>query len=269
MTLLSKNRIKFIRSLSRKKERRATGLFVVEGDKMVRELMGALPGSIPYRVEYLAAVPDWLNEFGGIIPRGTECLQAKPADLQQASCLHEPNRVLAVVRQADYLPDPAKILEKLTLGLERIRDPGNLGAIIRIADWFGIRDILCSEDCVELYNPRVIQSTMGSFLRVRVHPLPLDQWIVELKNHPADQGREPFPVFAAAARGENLYQADLPEKGMILLGNESTGLPEFLMQAADRVLSIPPWDKEIHAESLNVAAATAVFCAEFRRRSKQ
>jgi TrmH family RNA methyltransferase len=293
MTELSKNRIRFIRSLNRKKDRKATGLFLVEGDKMVREVLNPLPGNIHCAVETVAGSAEWLAEFRGIIPRGTECFEAKPADLRQVSTLQEPNRVLAVCNQPDYMPDPAGVCGSLALGLENIQDPGNLGTIVRIADWFGVRDIFCSPDCVDLFNPKVIQSTMGSFLRVRVHYTGLPEIIRSIREAaesggsgtgvPKAPGRDfenpGYAVFASSGSGENLYEfqesvgSEHPAKpgfggsAMILLGNESRGLSDELLGLADRVLSIPPYDPEIHPESLNVAAATAILCSEFRRQA--
>ncbi len=230
---------------------------------MVRELLGPGPGSLPFRVESVVATGDWLAEFGGSIPGGTEHLEVGAAELRQLSLQQEPNRAMAIVHQLAYTPDIPGISEGLSLTLENIQDPGNLGTIVRIADWFGIRDIFCSEDSAELYNPKVIQSTMGSFLRVRVHYLDIGTLIQEISS----DHETAYQVFATGSLGENLYRSSLPEKGMILLGNESRGLSETLMDLADLVISIPPHDPSVHAESLNVASAAVVLCAEFRRQS--
>ena len=278
MTALSINQKKLIRGLSRKKVRSETGLFLAEGDKIVREVLGIPSGestalAATYRVRAVFATGDWLAESGESIHGGIETVETKASELRQVSIQQEPNQAIAIVEMPDYQIDIDDLSGELSLGLETIQDPGNLGAIIRIADWFGIRDILCSEDCAEMYNPKVIQSTMGSFLRVRVHYLALDEMIVQLKNHPGEPGEVGsgsgwtvgYPVFATGSSGENIYTSSLPDRGMILLGNESRGLSPALLALSDRVLSIPHHDPGMHPESLNVAAATAVLCSAFRR----
>ncbi len=265
MTSLSKNQNKFIRSLARKKDRNEHGVFPVEGDKMVREVLNPQSGGIPYRVEFVVGSRDWLAEFGGSIPGGIEHFEVGAAELKQISTLREPNGAIAVLKQADYRPDLSAIVGSLVIGLENIQDPGNLGSIIRIADWFGIRDIFCSDDSVELYSPKVIQSTMGSFLRVRVHHMDLAYLIGQLRKQ--GTAEEYFPVFATGGKGTSLYETSLPENGMFLLGNESKGLSDSLLESADQILSIPNHDPELHAESLNIAAATAILSAEFRRQA--
>ncbi len=276
MSPLSINQKKKIRSLGRKKFRNELGLFLVEGDKMLRELLAPGPGCLPYRVEMLVATGDWLAAFGESIPGGIETVEVGPAELRQVSLQQEPNRAIALVQQLKYTPDVSLLAQDLCIGLENIQDPGNLGAILRIADWFGIRDILCSPDCVELYNPKVIQSTMGSFLRVRVHYLDLPGMIGRIREEVLpglDEGNgrpgteAGYPVYATGSQGENLYEGKLPAHGMILLGNESKGLSHPLLELCDRVISIPRQDPSLHPESLNVAAATAILCAEFRRQS--
>jgi len=259
MANLSKNQNKFIRSLARKKARTELGIFLVEGDKMVRELLNPPERSIPYKVKSVVATGDWLDEFRESIPGGIEILETTAAELRQVSLQQEPNRAMAMVHQNSNSAKTNQLGEALIMGLENIQDPGNMGAIIRIADWFGIRDILCSHDCVELYNPKVIQSTMGSFLRVRVHYVDLMEFIGEILKD------KELPVFATGGEGNNLHETILPEKGLILLGNESRGLSDSLMALSGQVLSIPFHDPSMHPESLNVAAAAAILCAEFRR----
>jgi TrmH family RNA methyltransferase len=265
MTSLSINQKKLIRSLDRKKNRQETGLFLVEGDKMVREVLDPSVGGISYQVESVVGTRDWLASFGGIIPGGTEQYEVGAAELKQLSTLREPNGAIAIVKQIEYRPDFGQIRGSLTLGLESIQDPGNLGTILRIADWFGIRDVFCSGDSVELYNPKVIQSTMGSFLRVRVHYIELPYVITQLQE--GDKEAEYFPVFATGSQGVNLYEASLPKLGMILMGNESKGLSETVTEKADQTLSIPFQDPDMHPDSLNIATATAVLCSEFRRQA--
>ncbi len=265
MANLSKNHQKIIRSLSRKKDRNELGLFLVEGDKMVREVLNPLGGGIAYELKSVIGTRDWLSGFGGSFPGGTEQFEVGAAELKLLSTLREPNGAIAVVKQMEYRPDFAQIRGRLALGLENIQDPGNLGSIIRIADWFGIRDIFCSGESVELHNPKVIQSTMGSFLRVRVHYIELPYVIGRLQE--GDKDSEYYPVFATGSQGVSLYQATLPKQGMILLGNESRGLSEAVSEMADQTISIPYQDPDMHPESLNIATATAILCAEFRRQA--
>ena len=259
MTSLSINQKKLIRSLARKKNRQETGLFLVEGDKMVREVLsGAASGGSAFEVAMLVATDDWLDEFGGISDGGTDTVCVKADELRQVSILQQPNRAMALVKQMHHNLDLSLLQNSLCIALENVQDPGNLGSIVRTGDWFGIRDIICSEDCVELYNPKVIQSTMGSFLRVRVHYVDLVGLIGEVRS--AD-----YQIFGTSGQGENLYETSLPSLGMVVLGNESRGLSEGVLRQTDRVLNIPHHDPDMHSESLNVATAAAVICAEFRR----
>jgi len=279
MTVLSINQRKLIRSLHRKKIRNEMGLFLVEGDKMVRELLNTPSGedaaaTIPFRVKTLVATGEWLDEFGNI-HGGIETLTAKAYELRQIASQQEPNKAVAIVEKADYQLEVTWLKIQLALGLENIQDPGNLGAIIRIADWFGIHDIICSPECVELYNPKVIQSTMGSFLRVRVHYHDLADLVSQIradKSQKAESIRDEspvagksaamdsYPVLGTGSQGDNLYESVLPRQGMILLGNESRGLSESLMRLSDSILSIPRYNPGMHPESLNVASAAAVLC---------
>ena len=287
MTELSINQKKFIRSLHRKKIRNETGLFLVEGDKMVRELLHTpsgenAAGEIHFGIRTLVATVEWLEEFGAGLPGGIEILSAKAEDLRQIASQQEPNKAIAIAEKADYQLDIPRLKKQLVLGLENIQDPGNLGAIIRIADWFGIRDVLCSGECVELYNPKVIQSTMGSFLRVRVHYLDIAGLLSQIRGGKSPNTEDirdevrgtgksaawnSYPVLGTGSQGDNLYESILPTRGMILLGNESRGLSESLMRLSDSILSIPRHDPGMHPESLNVASAAAVICAEFRRQA--
>ena len=264
---LSINQQKRIRSLAQKKIRSALGLFLVEGDKMVREVLHPTPGSIPFKVESLVATKEWLSLNEENLPARLELTESPLSELRKVSMLQEPNQAIAVVQQMEYRPDVKELQDDLVLGLENIQDPGNLGSIIRIADWFGIRDIFCSGECVELYNPKVIQSTMGSFLRVRVHYLDLAGQIAQIRAGGNQPEAAAYPVFGTGSNGENIHQCKLPGRGMILLGNESRGLSEQLLKLSGQVLSIPHHDPAMHPESLNIATAAAILCAEFRRQA--
>ena len=258
--MLSKNRIKLIRSLARKKIRQSEGLFIAEGEKLLHEILNNLAsGRKNYLLHSVIGTGDWIAENREALTGEPEIIEASPAELKQVSTQQAPNQALAIVKMPEKTNPVPYLKEGLSLGLSQLRDPGNLGTIIRTADWFGIRHIICSPDSVDLYNPKVIQSSMGSFLRVSVHYLDLEALLGEMK---VDKN---FRVYAGGMKGENLFESNPWSPSMILLGNESQGLPSALSSMADQTLSIPHHDVGSHAESLNVAMAAAVFCAEFRR----
>lgn len=260
MPLLSKSKKKLIRSLERKKSRQIEKLFLVEGDKMVRELIAHQMGRVPrYRIESVIATDQWIRANQQFTGLGFEMYQTGEAELKQISLQKTPNQVMAIVHQHDPELEISQLKTDLSIGLEFLQDPGNLGTIIRLADWFGINHILCSEDCVDLYNPKTIQSTMGSFLRVNVHYVDLPPQINILKRE------EKFTVYGTGQHGSNLFHAPLFQPGIILFGNEAGGLSAGIMGLADRILTIPYHDRMSHPDSLNVATAAAIICAAFRR----
>jgi len=226
--------IKRIRSLREKKFRDATGLFVVEGEKLVQEALHS-----GFRVEGV-----WRREEIG------------DAAMERISQLSTPSPVLAVVAR----PEPLEpVLEPgLSLALDGVRDPGNLGTIIRTADWFGVRTVYVSGDCAEQYNPKVIQASMGSVFRVRVTAADLP----ELCRRVREAG---MPVYGTFLDGRDLYAEPLSATGLVIMGNEASGIREEVAAQVDRRLRIPAWEGA-GAESLNVASATAVVLSEFRRR---
>ena len=258
--MLSKNRKKFIRGLAQKKIRQTERMFVAEGDKIVKELMpGPALRKHPFLIHSVVATGGWLEENRDILSGEYEVIESSVQDLQQISTQKAPNQALAIV----HIPPRGgteMFRQSLSLGLFRLRDPGNLGTTLRVADWFGIRNIICSPDSVDLYNPKVIQASMGSFLRVSVLYLDLAEVIRELKVD------KQFRVYATGLQGSNLYESELTLPGLILMGSESHGLPPELAGLSDTVLGIPYHDPVLHSESLNVGVATAIFCAEFRRR---
>jgi TrmH family RNA methyltransferase len=258
--MLSKNRKKFIRALAQKKVRQKEKMFLAEGDKVVRELLraSAIPGHA-YRIQSIIATGAWLEGNSSMLSGEYEVIESAGQDLQQISTQKVPNQALAVV----HIPPRGgteTIRRSLSLGLFQLRDPGNFGTILRVADWFGIRNIICSPDSVDLYNPKVIQASMGSFLRVSVLYNDLAELIQELKVDIQ------FRVYATGIQGSNLYECGLAVPGLILMGSESHGLPPELAGLSDMVLGIPFHDPASHAESLNVGVAGAIICAEFRRR---
>ena len=232
--MLTKNEIKEIRALGQKKFRDQQRLFVVEGEKLVEEALQS-----GFEVVWHCRIEDIGEEA-----------------MARISQLTHPSPALAVVRQPD--PVPLQITpDELVLALDGIRDPGNLGTILRIADWFGIRQILASDDTVEVYNPKVVQATMGAIFRVRVN-------YCDLKS---EVERQTMIVYGTFLEGDNIYETPLTPGGIIVMGSEANGISPAVAATVTRKLHIPPFPPEAHtSESLNVAVATAITCAEFRRR---
>ncbi len=247
---ISKNKIKYIRSLEQKKTRREEGVFVAEGPKLTGDLLGC------FHCRYLAATTEWMNAHP--LVQADEKDIANLEDLQRASLLKTPQDVIAVFEQRNELTDTSVIERELCLALDDVQDPGNLGTIIRIADWFGIEHIFCSLGTADVYNPKVVQATMGALARVHVHYLSLTELIEGLKE---------VPVYGTFLNGTNIYMQSLSETGLIVMGNEGNGISAEVRKLVNRKLYIPNFPAgRSTSESLNVAVATAITCAEFRRR---
>ena len=247
--MISKNKIKYIRSLELKKNRNKEGKFVAEGFKVVDDLLALQPDDL------IVATGEWLRgkHFGA----ETEVIEVTDEELKKVSFLQHPQQVLAVFRQAtsgDYSINTSE----LSLALDGVQDPGNLGTIIRIADWFGITHIYCSQDTADVYNPKVVQATMGSIARVKVEYGDLLGLVESL---PAD-----VPVYGTLLNGDNIYQQKLENRGLIVMGNEGKGISPALAKKVNHKLLIPNFPEgRATADSLNVAIATAITCSEFRR----
>lgn len=248
---LSKNRIKYIRSLELKKNRKADKVFLAEGPKLVGDLLGH------FHCQFLIATHEWLSLNSNLAVE--DVTEVTEEELSRASLLKTPQQVLAVFSQPDDESDFSVISRTLCLALDDVQDPGNLGTIIRLADWFGIEHIFCSPNTVDVYNPKTIQATMGGIARVKLHYTPLPDLIRSLKD---------VPVYGTFLDGENMYSQSLSPYGLIVMGNEGNGIGKEVEQLINRKLYIPnyPADRET-SESLNVAIATAVVCAEFRRQA--
>ncbi len=248
--MLSKNKIKYIHSLELKKNRKKEGVFVAEGHKLVGDL---LPH---FHCRLILATTTWLEEHHDI--QADEIIEITPDELVKASLLKTPQEVLAIFEQPQYNYTTDVIKDSLCLALDDIQDPGNLGTIIRLADWFGIEHIFCSQGTVDVYNSKVIQATMGALARVKVHYCNLPELISSLKD---------VPVYGTFLDGENIYDKPLSENGLIIMGNEGNGVSKEVSQLINNKLYIPNYPSgRTTSESLNVAIATAVVCAEFRRR---
>ena len=231
--VISKNKIKLIHSLETKKGREKAGLFVAEGPKVVNDLLHA-----GFTAE---------NIFEDI------------EDIKKISFLQHPQSMLGVFKLPRNEHYTEFSITQLVLALDGVQDPGNLGTIIRVADWFGIKDIFCSLDTADCWNPKVVQATMGSIARVQLHYVDLNKMVESL---PAD-----YPIYATLLDGENIYKQELSHHGMIVMGNEGKGISPILRTKINRKLYIPNYSSnEDTAESLNVAIATSIVWAEFRRR---
>ncbi len=247
--MLSKNKIKYIQALSLKKFRDKYGVFVAEGEKLVQELLPF------FKAEMLVVQQNDAGEY----PAGeAEVLTVTSGEMKKISNLQSARNVLAVFYKPAGILEVSEIRNSLTLALDGIQDPGNLGTILRIADWFGIANVVCSPDTVDVFNPKVVQATMGALARVKVHYTPLAEFLSQAK----------VPVYGTFLEGENLYQTQLDSHGIILMGNEGKGIREEPAKYVSKKLFIPPFPPHAqNVESLNVGVATAILCAEFRRPS--
>lgn len=246
---VSKSKIKFITSLHRKKYRDEENAFVVEGVKMVEEALTEFPEHVLYCVH--------TSDFSMHQPKGRE---QHPIDhylcdertLKQCSSLQTPNKVLAVMRKFEY-----KAVEgHFKLVLDGVQDPGNMGTLIRLADWYGVSEIVCSETTVDCYNPKVVQASMGSIFRVPIRYISLPEYLSACEE----------PVYGALLEGENVYEQPLQPRGLLVLGNEGNGISEDLIPLLTHPLTIPRIGR---AESLNVSTAGAILISEFFRKGFQ
>ena len=256
--MISKNQIKYIRQLELKKYRKREGVFVAEGPKVVGDLMRR------YQPVAVYATEEWIASTGSAnVGTGSANVQQRVTEitdeeLRRISFLQHPQQVLALFP----IPEPDSSLftlhSSLALALDGVQDPGNLGTIIRIADWFGIDTIYCSEDTADSYNPKVVQATMGSIARVNIIYIDLQTLFDSLPPS--------YPVYGTLLDGEDIYQQPLSNEGIIVMGNEGNGISESIRQRVNHRLLIPRFREGDTAESLNVAIATAITCSEFRRR---
>lgn len=244
--MLTRAEILRVRSLADKKGRTAEGLFVVEGRKMVTEAIAS-----GFEVEEVYATAENADGLG-------QARVVSPSEFGRISRLKSPQGVLALVRIPEYRTPSARPGE-LLIALDRLQDPGNLGTIIRTADWFGVRDIVCSPDSADCFNPKTVQATMGSLFRVRVHYTALEGF---LRAAVSDR----IPVYGTFMDGDSIYGKGLRPDGIIVMGNEGSGISEAIANLITHRISIPQYPAGGGgAESLNVAAATAIIVSEFRR----
>ncbi len=250
--MISKSLLKLIRSLDVKKYRRETGLFVAEGSKCVSDILKS-----GIFCEKIIATDKWLSE--NRLETKAEIITVSSEELQKASFLCAPQGVIGIFRQHKEEFDPSVAERELCLALDDIQDPGNLGTIVRIADWFGIENIFCSHNTADIYNPKTVQSTMGAIGRVKVHYVDLPQFLASLNGK--------APIYGTFLDGDNMYEKELSNNGIILMGNEGKGVSAECAKAVNERLFIPNYPAgRSTSESLNVSTATAIVCAEFRRR---
>ncbi len=252
--MIGKNTIKLIKSLAIKKYRWKEGLFLVEGDKMVSEVLQS-----KLKIKELIITPD----FSPISEKESKNIEhisrVEFKALKQASLLKNPQNSMAICRIPLRKELPAKLNTGLSVFLDGIQDPGNLGTIIRICDWFGIDCMFASTDTVDLYNPKVIQASMGSFNRMNYFECDFDRVRAIADN-------SNMPIFGAFMNGQNIYGENLPENALLVMGNEGNGIRKGVEEMVDHRISIPNLSTHIsRAESLNVAVATAIICSEFKR----
>lgn len=257
--MISANQSKLIRSLKQKKFRDQSGLYLVEGEKMVIELLGEMGGK-DHQIQELFASKDWIDKNKDLLdPIEKKVYDVSAAELKKVSNLVKAPQVLALVNQPQRVPRLIQLLNQPVLAFESIRDPGNLGTIIRTADWFGIDQILCSTDSVDLYNPKVVQATMGAITRVGVYYTDIEQLLAkpEMKKK---------VVYGTFMNGDSIYDTKLERNPLVLFGNESHGLSDRFNHLITRRISIPSNSKRGKgSESLNVASSAAVFCSELTR----
>lgn len=239
--MLGKSKAKYIQSLGQKKHRDEEGLFIAEGPKIISEIMASSPQSI----KEVYAVKEWLNDYGKNLQK-TEQTEITETELGKISQLKTPNQVVAVIKKF-AVEDNIVVKGKISLVLDAIRDPGNLGTIIRIADWFGVPQIICSKDCADVYNPKVVQATMGSIARVKVFYIDLFEWLKKQKD---------ISIYATMLEGKDITQMNSLKEGLVIIGNESKGIHEEIAILATEKITIP---KKGKAESLNAAVAVGII----------
>ncbi len=240
--MISKSQTKYIQSLGQKKHRDQEGVFVAEGPKLVKELLQSKNAELIC----LYALNDWIEENEKLL-KGINVSAINENELEKISQLKTPNQVIAVIKK--FKMQKPDVKRKISLVLDAIQDPGNLGTIIRIADWFGILQIVCSPDCADVYNPKVVQATMGSIARVKVFHTDLPAWLKQ---------QNEVKVYATMLEGKDVTMMSPLKEGLIIIGNEAKGIRDELLQLVDEKITIP---KKGGAESLNAAVATGIVLA--------
>lgn len=250
--MISKATIKRIHALEMRKYRKNERLFVAEGPKLVNELYMSM------KPVYVAALPEWIASNANLL-NNTTYDTLTPDELQKASLLMHPQQVIALFQIPENELNLDLLKDELILMLDSVQDPGNLGTIARVADWFGIRHIICSHDTADIYNPKAVQATMGALARVKFYYTELAMVLSQYSG----------PIYGTFLDGNNIYKEELSRNGIIVMGNEGKGISQRTREMINRRLLIPNYPEgTLTTESLNVAIATSIVCAEFRRRSQ-
>lgn len=245
---MTKAEIQFVRSLADKRTRDSEHLFVAEGYKLVDEIRQS---KLRIRTIYTTR-----NDVVG-----HNVVLVDKREMERISQLNTASDILAVVEQPRYTLSLNELKSKLSLALDGVQNPGNMGTIVRLADWFGIDHIICSRECADLYNPKVVQATMGALLRVKVH------YVDNLSSLLGEAKRAGMAIYGTLLDGNNIYHETLSEEGIIVMGNEGRGLSDECRNTLTHKLLIPPYPADAHtSESLNVAMATGIILSEFRRK---
>ena len=247
--MLTKAQIKHLQGLKLKKYRQNYADFVIEGEKLVTEAL--LENVYP---DLFIATTEWLTQHRGMLPEGIQVVEATLAEIEKISSLSTPQPVMALVKKREISESDLQVVNKWVLALDGISDPGNMGTILRTADWFGIDTVLCSHDCVELYNPKVVQSTMGAIFRMQVCYLDLAHYLKKTK----------MPVVGAVLGGESLHDHTFGRSGILVIGSESHGISPEVLAATTHQVTIPAYGR---SESLNAAIATGIILHQIRLKS--
>ncbi|MCF8244030.1 MAG: RNA methyltransferase [Saprospiraceae bacterium] len=246
---LSINHLKYFKSLHERKHRQKYHNFMVEGVKLAKEVLS----SNFLEIEAVVAVPDWIAQNKALLRNIETVISVAEAELKKISLLTTPNQVVLVVKQPELILDEKSVANGISLYLDDIRDPGNLGTILRIADWFGIPWVFCSSGSVEAYNPKVVQAGMGAFLRVKCVEMDFDDLLEKLPD---------LPVYGTVLDGQSVFKESLEPPALIAIGNESRGLSDEIQAKLTHRISIPKGAGG-GAESLNAGVATGIVCALF------
>jgi len=252
--MLSKSLIKLVNSLDNKKFRLQHKLFIAEGFKLVNDLIRL---NVPIKKIISTNFDEKLSHIA-------EYIQCKASELDKISFLKTSPEIIALVEIPEYELVTKDLLKKISIGLDGIQDPGNLGTIVRLANWFGIQDIVCSQDCADVYNPKVVQATMGALMRVKVHYVDLQSTITDLTKF------TDFQIYGTFMEGNSIYESKLDNNGLLIMGNEGKGISEKIEALITERISIPSFSGGFAgAESLNVGVATGIIISEFIRQTKK
>lgn len=251
--MLSKGLIKLVNSLRHKKYRQQHGLFVAEGHKMIGDL-----------IKIGSPIKTIISAQNITMNGAFEFVQCKSGELDKISSLKTSQDMIALVKIPEYQYKEEAILDKLSLALDGVQDPGNMGTIIRIANWFGIKNILCSIDCVDIYNPKVVQASMGALMKVKVHYLDLSVTIAQLAKN------NDYKIYGTFMNGISIYESELLPEGLIVMGSEGHGISTEIEKLITKKIAIPSFAAEFGgAESLNVAVAAGIIVSEFARQKQE